>query len=107
MRLSTASFRASDRAPAVLTVRAGSVQDRDGRAQLRPLTRLDVELWRGPQRLGLLARLRNVLPGSYAFGVTGRGPRGGTLARGVYRLRILAIPPAGSAEAASVRFRIR
>ena len=107
VRLSTASFRASDRAPAVLTVRAGSVQDRDGRAQLRPLTRLDVELWRGPQRLGLLARLRNVLPGSYAFGVTGRGPRGGTLARGVYRLRILAIPPAGSGEAASVRFRIR
>lgn len=107
VRLSAASFRASDRAPAVLSVRAGSVQDRDGRAQLRPLTRLDVELWRGRERLGLLARLRNVLPGSYAFGVTGRGPRGGTLGRGAYRLRIVAIPPAGTPETRSVRFRIR
>jgi len=106
-RLSAASFRASDRAPAVLSVRAGSVQARDGRAQLRPLTRLDVELWRGRARLGLLARLRNVLPGSYAFGLTGRGPRGATLPRGSYRLRILAIPPSGRPEARSVRFRIR
>jgi len=106
-RLSAASFRPSDRAPAVLSVRAGSVQARDGRAQLRPLTRLDVELWRGRARIGLLARLRNVLPGSYAFGLTGRGPRGATLPRGSYRLRILAIPPAGRPEARSVRFRIR
>ncbi len=107
VQLSAASFRASDRAPAVLSVLAGSVRERDGRAQLRPLTRLDVELWRGPERLGLLARLRDVLPGRYAFGVTGRGPRGGTLGRGSYRLRILAIPPAGAREAKSVRFRIR
>lgn len=107
VRISAADFRASDRAPAVLSVRAGSVQDRDGRAQLRPLRRLDVELWRGRERLGLLARLRNVLPGSYAFGVTGRGPRGGTLGRGSYRLRIVATPPAGAPEARSVRFRIR
>ena len=47
IRLSTSSFRASDRAPAVLSVRAGSVTDRAGRMQLRPLARLDVELWRG------------------------------------------------------------
>ena len=107
IRLSAASFRASDRAPAVLSMRAGSVRSRNGRAQLRPLTRLDVELWRGRERLGLLARLRNVLPGSYAFGLTGRGPRGATLAPGPYRLRIVAIPPAGSREARSVRFRIR
>jgi hypothetical protein len=107
VRLAPVSFRASDRAPAVLSVRAGGVQDRDGRAQLRPLTRLDVELWRGRERLGLLARLRSVLPGSYAFGVTGRGPRGGTLGRGSYRLRIVAIPPAGVPEASAVRFRIR
>ncbi len=107
VQISTARFKASDRAPAVLSVRAGSVRDEGGRAQLRPLTRLDVELWRGRQRLGLLARLRNVLPGSYAFGVTGRGPRGGTLARGSYRLRIVASPPAGRREARSVGFRIR
>jgi hypothetical protein len=105
--LSASSFRASDRAPAVLNVRAGDVLERDGRPQLRPVARLDVELWRGRERLGLLARLRNVLPGHYAFGVTGRGPRGGALARGPYRLRVVATPPAGEPEATSVRFRIR
>ncbi len=107
IHLSTASFRASDRAPAVLSVRAGSVTDRAGRTQLRPLARLDVELWRGQTKLGLLARLRDVLPGSYAFGLTGRGPGGGGLAAGVYRLRILAVPPDGTYERRFVRFRIR
>ncbi len=78
--LSARSFRASDRAPAVLTVQAGQVRDLAGRRQLRPVSRLDVELWRGDERLGVLARLRDVLPGRYAFGLTGRGPRGGALA---------------------------
>ena len=107
IRLSTASFQASDRAPAVLSVRAGSVSDRNGRIQLRPLARLDVELWRGEEKLGLLARLRDVLPGSYAFGLTGRGPGGGGLSAGVYRLRVLAVPPDGTYERRFVRFRIR
>ncbi len=105
--LSTNSFRASDRAPAVLTVQAGQVRDRAGRRQLRPLSQLDVELWRGRERLGMLARLRDVLPGRYAFGLTGRGPRGGPLARGPYRLRVVARPPDGPAEAESIGFRIR
>ena len=83
------------------------MRDRAGRRQLRPLSRLDVELWRGGERLGLLARLRDVLPGRYAFGLTGRGPRGGPLARGAYRLRVVALPPDGPAEAKSVGFRIR
>ena len=107
IRLSTASFRASDRAPAVLSVRAGSVTDRAGRTQLRPLARLDVELWRGDKQIGLLARLRDVLPGSYAFGLTGRGPGGEPLARGTYRLRVLAVPPDGTYERRFLRFRIR
>jgi len=105
--ISTRSFRASDRAPAVLTVQAGQVRDLAGRRQLRPVARLDVELWRGGERLGVLARLRDVLPGRYAFGLTGRGPRGGTLARGTYRLRVVAFPPDGPAEAEVVSFRIR
>ena len=105
--LSTKSFRASDRAPAVLTVQAGQVRDRAGRRQLRPLSQLDVDLWRGQERLGLLARLRDVLPGRYAFGLTGRGPRGGPLARGSYRLRVVARPPDGPAEVQSIGFRIR
>jgi hypothetical protein len=74
---------------------------------LRPLARLDVELWRGGERIGLLARLRDVLPGSYAFGLTGRGPGGEPLARGTYRLRVLAVPPDGTYERRFVRFRIR
>jgi hypothetical protein len=105
--LSTRSFRASDRAPAVLTVQAGQVRDLAGRRQLRPLSRLDVQLWRGGEQIGLLARLRDVLPGRYAFGLTGRGPRGGGLPSGAYRLRIVAVPPDGPAEAEQLRFRIR
>ena len=105
--LSARSFRASDRAPAVLTVQAGQVRDLAGRRQLRPVARLDVELWRGGVRLGVLARLRDVLPGRYAFGLTGRGPRGGALPRGAYRLRVVALPPDGTAEAEVVSFRIR
>jgi hypothetical protein len=105
--LSAKRFRASDRAPAVLNVRAGSVAQRNGRTQLQPLERLDVELWRGGERLGLLARLRDVLPGSYAFGLTGRGPGGGGLSAGAYRLRIVAVPPDGKSESRIVRFTIR
>ena len=107
LTLSTRSFRASDGAPAVLTVQAGQVRDLAGRRQLRPLARLDVELWRDGKLLGRLARLRDVLPGHYAFGLTGRGPRGGRLARGPYRLRVVALPPDGPAEAKSVGFRLR
>ena len=105
--ISPRTFRASDRAPAVLTVQAGQVRDLADRRQLRPVSRLDVELWRGRERLGILARLRDVLPGRYAFGLTGRGPRGGPLAKGAYRLRVLAVPPDGPAEAETVTFRIR
>ena len=50
--ISARAFRASDRAPAVLTVQAGQVRDLAGRRQLRPVSRLDVELWRGGERLG-------------------------------------------------------
>jgi hypothetical protein len=105
--LSARSFRASDTAPAVLTVQAGQVRDLAGRRQVRPLARLDIELWRGRTRIGVLARLRDVLPGRYAFGLTGRGPRGGGLAAGTYRLRILAVPPEGRIDAETVRFRLR
>ena len=107
VELSSARFRVSDRAPAVLSMRAGSVTVRGGRTQLQPLSRLDVELWRGSRRIGLLARLRDVLPGNYAFGVTGRGPRGRALPRGSYRLRIVAVPPDGQREVASVGFTLR
>ncbi len=107
VKLSAARFRRSDRAPAVLSMRAGNVRLRGARMQLQPLSRLDVELWRGSRRVGLLARLRDVLPGNYAFGVTGRGPRGRPLPRGAYRLRIIAVPPDGQREFATVGFTLR
>ncbi|HUQ21800.1 MAG TPA: S8 family serine peptidase, partial [Gaiellaceae bacterium] len=105
--LSARSFRASDRAPAVLTVQAGQVRDLAGRRQLRPVARLDVELWRGRVRVGLVARLSDVLPGRYTFGLTGRGPRGAILRKGAYELRVVAVPPDGPTEAEIVGFRIR
>jgi hypothetical protein len=107
VRLSVKSFRASDQAPAVLSVRAGGVAKLGAMRQLQPLERLDVELWWRNRRIGLLARLRDVLPGSYAFGITGRGPFGRVLKPERYRLRVLAVPPAGRLAARSLAFRIR
>jgi hypothetical protein len=91
----------------VLTVQAGQVQDLAGRRQVRPLSRIDVELWRGRTKIGILARLRDVLPGRFAIGLTGRGPRGGGLPAGAYRLRVVAVPPNGPAEAETIGFQIR
>jgi hypothetical protein len=42
--------------------------------------------------VGLLARLRDVLPGRYTFGLTGRGPDGQLLPPGDYSLRVIAYP---------------
>jgi hypothetical protein len=91
VRLSTHAFRPSDAAPALLSFVAGSVLRVAGRPAVQPLSRLDLELWspRGG-RIGLLARLRDVLPGRYSFGVTGRDPTGQLLPSGDYQLRLLA-----------------
>jgi hypothetical protein len=43
----------------------------------------------------VLARLRDVLPGRYAYGLTGRGPQGGVLPEGSYVLRLRAYPVDG------------
>ncbi len=91
VRLSLHSFHPSDSAPALLSFVAGSVPRAAGRPAVLPLTRLDLELW-SPDggRVGLLARLRDVLPGRYSFGVTGRDPTGSVLTSGKYQLRLLA-----------------
>jgi minor extracellular serine protease Vpr len=90
VRLSLHSFRPSDAASALLSFVAGSVAREAGRAAVQPLSRLDLELW-SPDggRIGLLARLRDVLPGRYSFGVTGRDPSGAVLPSGDYQLRLL------------------
>jgi subtilisin family serine protease len=107
--LSSQRFKPSDAKPVVLTVQAGKVLRAAGRDEVQPLERLDISLWnaRGV-RLGLLARLRDVLPGRFEFGITGRSPAGAPLARGAYQLRIVAKPTTkGPATRRSISFRIR
>jgi len=71
------------------------VRTKDG-IEVVPVLRLDVELWtESGKRLGLLARVRDVLPGRYAFGLTGRGPSGAILKRGRYELKVFAWPTGG------------
>jgi subtilisin family serine protease len=109
LELSARSFRPSERGSAVVTVRVGQVRRAPRGNELRPALRLDVELLtKSGKRLGLLARVRDLLPGRYAFGLTGRGPNGKVLPRGVYRLRLVAWPTGGGAPSPrSTTFTIR
>jgi subtilase family protein len=89
VRLSARAFAPSDASPALLSFVAGSVPRSGGGPDVRPLSRLDLELWSSEGgRVGLLARLRDVLPGRYSFGVTGRDPTGAILPEGNYQLRL-------------------
>jgi subtilisin family serine protease len=109
VRLSTHAFRPSDAAPALLSFVAGSIPRVAGRAAVQPLSRLDLELW-SPDggRIGLLARLRDVLPGRYSFGVTGRDPTGQLLPSGDYQLRLVAYgTEPGPPTVRTVRFAIK
>ncbi|MDQ4019678.1 MAG: S8 family serine peptidase, partial [Actinomycetota bacterium] len=100
--LSRKRFASSDTAPAVLTFRVGGVTGEGAGRALEAVQLLEAELWAdaGRRRLGVLARLRDVLPGRYAVGLTGRGPRGKKLPAGEYVLRLRAHPVAGDAGAA-------
>ena len=101
-------FAPSDLTPTVLAVRVGTIARVRGRDIVQPALRLDVFLRDGEGRtLGLLARLRDVLPGRYAFGITGRGPDGRSLAPGRYELRLVAWPAAGGKPLKLVRFRFK
>jgi hypothetical protein len=106
--LSERSFAPSDFTPALLSMRLGTIERVRGRDVLQPVRRLDVLLFDGGgDALGLLARLRDVLPGQYAFGLTGRGPDGTRLAPGAYGLRLVAWPAAGGPPARrTVRFAV-
>ena len=108
VQLSAPAFKPSDGSPAVLLVQLGTVETGPGGLSFQPVTRLDIHLLdRKGRDLGLLSRLRDVLPGRYAFGLTGRGPNSGVLPRGRYSLRLLAFPPAGGrAVGRSVVFRV-
>jgi hypothetical protein len=95
VRLSRAEFAPSDVEPAVLTFAAGRVDGSPERPQLLPLRSLVIELHRGERRRGNLVRLRNLLPGRFAFAITGRGPKGVKLPPGEYTLRLVATPAGG------------
>jgi hypothetical protein len=95
VKISDASFAPSDTNPSVLTLVAGRVDGTPERPQLLPLEQLEVRLRRGRERIGLLTRIRDVLPGRYAFGITGRGPDGRRLRAGNYELRVIATPVGG------------
>jgi hypothetical protein len=96
VRLSHRRFKPSDATPALLTFVAGSVEPTGQGEEVRPLARLDLELLtsEGESR-GRLATLRDVLPGRYSFGVTGRDPAGSILPTGDYELRLVAYPTVG------------
>ena len=94
--LSDRSFRPSDARPSVLSLAAGRVRTLGGVDEVQPLDRLEIELYTGDRkRIGVIARVRNVLPGRYAFGLTGRDPSGQRLEAGVYLVRVVAWPAGG------------
>ncbi len=79
-----------------MTLTLGRVDGSPERPQLMPLEEAKLEaLHQGPRLLGQLALVRDLLPGRYSFGITGRGRNGKRLAPGAYALRITAIPVGG------------
>ena len=95
VRLSSHAFHPSDVQPALLSFIAGGVPRMNGGQDVRPLSRLDLELWSPTGgRIGTLATMRDVLPGRYSYGVTGRDPTGQVLPAGAYSLRLVAYPTA-------------
>jgi len=109
--LSASSFAPSDTAPAVLAFQAGRLLSGEGGPSVQPVSRLDIELWdeteARPSKLGLLARLRDLLPGRYAFGLTGRDPHGKVLPAGQYRVQLIAYPTVrGAATRRSLLFTV-
>jgi hypothetical protein len=108
VRLSQHSFKPSDTTPALLSFVAGAVPRSDIGQDVQPLSRVDLELWRHTGGvIGLLARMRDVLPGRYSYGVTGRDPTGAVLPPGDYELRLIAYPPVGgSPTTRTIAFRI-
>jgi subtilisin family serine protease len=95
--LDQTTFAPSDTTPAVLRVQAGRVDTGNG-VRIEPVSQIEVLLYTAAGGfVGLLARERDLLPGTYSFGVTGRSPTGSTLTPGRYQLRLVAWPTHGGA----------
>ncbi len=95
VRLRTTGTRVSDATPAALSFVAGSVTAAPD-PQVRAIELLEVELVRNGELIGVLARRRELLPGRYTFGLTGRGPTGDRLGRGPFTIRLMAYPGDGT-----------
>ena len=109
VKLSEKRFKPSDTTPAVLSFQAGGLGVGSAGAEIRPVGRLDMQLTSAyGTSLGLLVRMRDLLPGRYAFGLTGRDPQGNLLPAGDYTLALTAVPPDGSrATIRTMKFTIR
>jgi hypothetical protein len=107
--LSARSFAPSDVAPALVTFDAGAVSRTAGQVEVQPLARLDVELYSSNGSLiGVLARLRDLLPGRYQIGLTGRDPTGAILPPGDYTIRLVGTPTLpGPASRRTLKFTIK
>jgi hypothetical protein len=105
--LRTTGGRVSDATPVVLGLVAGSITSSPD-PQVRPVDVLEVQLWRNGVLLGVLARRRELLPGRYRFGLTGRGPDGERLPRGSYVVRVVARPGDGTRrQVENVEYQVR
>jgi len=87
--------RITDATPAVVSFVAGAI-GKGTDPQVRPIDLLEVQLWRGTRLLGVLSSRRELLPGRYTFGLTGRGPSGDRLGRGRYVVKLVARPGDGT-----------
>src|SRR5262249_11007812 len=106
--LSSSVFKPSDTTPAVLSLQAGALEQEATGPQVQPLVQLDVELFHGKERLGLLARLRDVLPRQVAIRLTGRDPNRHPRSPGRYPTIVTAVPAAGTPLVRrTISFRIR
>jgi minor extracellular serine protease Vpr len=95
LRLRKTGTRVSDATPAALSFVAGSVTAAPD-PQVRAIELLEVELRRNGELIGVLARRRELLPGRYTFGLTGRGPTGTRLGAGPFTIRLVAYPGDGT-----------
>jgi subtilisin family serine protease len=90
--ISNWEFEPSNAAPSVVVFRAGRA-DPAGSGSIEPVGLLEVEVWtQEGKKLGVIARLRDLLPGRYALGLTGRDANGKVLPAGTYVLKLRAQP---------------
>jgi len=105
--LEPTAARVSEATPAVLGLVVGAVTVTPG-PQVRAVELLEVQLWRRDSLLGVLARRRELLPGRYTFGLTGRGANGERLRAGTYMIRVVAWPGDGTRrQAETIPYRVR